>query len=97
MSKDRNFVVLNIFLSYLSITLLCSALEESMPHLRKLLRRKEVIGTGARDTPALKLRWKFLLSNLVYAICSQSHPMVLLFEDLHWATDDALGWLCPFV
>ena len=63
-----------------------------MPHLRELLGRKEVIDIAARDTPALKLRWKFLLSNLVYAMCSQSQPIVLLFEDLHWATDDALGW-----
>lgn len=34
---------------------------------------------------------KFLLSKLVYTISRESHPIAFLFEDLHWADNDALG------
>jgi predicted ATPase len=68
-----------------------SALEESIPHLGALLGRQSPVNRGSGDSQALKLRWKFLLSTLVYAISSQSHPIALVFEDLHWADADTLG------
>ena len=69
------------------------ALEESMPHLRVLLGRQETLDRGGGDSSsgAANLRWKVLLSNLVCAISSRSHPIALLFEDLHWADDDTFG------
>lgn len=66
------------------------ALEESMPHMQVLLGQP-VGPSDSGDGATLKLRWKLLLSNLVYAIASQEHPIVLVFEDLQWADDDTLG------
>ena len=68
-----------------------AALEESMPHLRVLLGRIDSAESSEGDSQAMKLRWKFLLSSLVSAISSKSHPIALVFEDLHWADDDAIG------
>jgi hypothetical protein len=34
---------------------------------------------------------KFLLSKLVCTISTESHPIAFLFEDLHWADNDAFG------
>lgn len=66
-------------------------LEESMPHLRVLLGHQGALDIAGGESGAVKLRWKFLLSNLVRAISSHSHPIALLFEDLHWADDDTFG------
>ena len=68
-----------------------AALEESMPHLRVLLGRHGFVNRGDGISQALTLRWKFLLSSLVSAISSKSHPIALVLEDLHWADDDAIG------
>ena len=76
----------------LTIISLCSALKESMPHLRVLLGSQGSLDrNGVGDTAGMRLGWKFLLSNLVYAISSQSHPIALVFEDLHWADEDTFG------
>jgi hypothetical protein len=39
----------------------------------------------------LNTQLKFLLSKLVYAKSQESHPVALLFEDLHWSDKDVLG------
>ena len=68
-----------------------SDLEEAIPQLRRLLGGRDAPDRGDGDAPALKLRWKFLLSTLVFAISSRSHPIALIFEDLQWADEDTLG------
>lgn len=67
-----------------------TALEQSMPHLRVLLGRRVSRDLGEGDSKAMKLRWRFLLSNLIAAISSKHHPIALLFEDLQWADEDTL-------
>lgn len=63
-----------------------------MPHLRGLLGSREFVNrSGHDDVGSMKMRWKFLLSNLVCAVSSQNHPIALVFEDVHWADDDTLG------
>lgn len=52
-----------------------------MPHLQALMGRQDSVARGDNISQALNLRWKLLLSNLVYAISSQDHPIVLVFED----------------
>ena len=80
-------------LYYLTIFSLHRALAESMPHLRILLGRQETLNRVGSDSSsgAENIRWKVLLSHLVCAISSHSHPIALLFEDLHWADDDTFG------
>lgn len=82
--------VMQLYICRLNV-FLYSALEESIPHLGVLLGCQSPAERGNSDSQALKLRWKFLLSTLVRAISSQSHPIVLVFEDLHWADEDVLG------
>lgn len=48
-------------------------------------------GSDPVVTDGLTQRWKFLLSKLVHAISSGSHPIAVLLEDFHWADRDALG------
>ena len=57
--------------------------------------RSNTESSGDSVSQALKLRWKFQLSNLVYAISNQANPIALVFEDLQWAHTDALGKLSP--
>lgn len=58
--------------------------------------RSNTESSGDSVSQALKLRWKFQLSNLVYAISNQANPIALVFEDLQWAHTDALGKLSPY-
>ncbi|KAL3777487.1 hypothetical protein ACHAWO_007357 [Cyclotella atomus] len=61
-----------------------------MRHLQAFMGRQDSVARGDNISQALNLRWKLLLSNLVYAISSQDHPIALVFEDLHWANEDTL-------
>jgi predicted ATPase len=45
-------------------------------------------------TENLATRWTLLLAKLIYAISKEAHPIALIFEDLHWADQDAIGELC---
>ena len=76
----------------------CSALEESIPNLcafmdddlSSVTSHQSIKSFNAND---LTQQLKFLLSKLVYAISRESHPIAILFEDLHWADRYALGKL----
>lgn len=73
---------------------LLSVLEESIPNLRMFMEGTTKADIGDVKTATdLKQRWKFLLSKLVSAISKESHPIAILFEDIHWADKDALGEL----
>lgn len=67
-------------------------LEESIPNLRIFMEGTTNAKIGDTQTATdLKQRWKFLLSKLVLAISKESHPIAILFEDIHWADKDVLG------
>ena len=53
-------------------------------------RREQDLGSDYAATEVTQ-RWAHLLSKLVYAIAKKSHPVALIFEDLHWADKDSLG------
>jgi predicted ATPase len=57
------------------------------------MSRQDSVHRNDNISQALNLRWKLLLSNLVYAISSQDHHIVLVFEDLHLADEDTIGEL----
>jgi hypothetical protein len=69
----------------------CSALEQSIPNLRVFLGGEDNLECSVGDSQVLHRGWKFLLSNLIFAISRQAHPIALMFEDLQWADEDALG------
>ena len=71
-------------------------LKESIPNLRIFMEVKEGINIFNNDsdhvvTDGLTQRWNFLLSKLVFAISKKSHPIAIVFEDVHFADIDALG------
>lgn len=75
---------------------LYSVLEESIPSLRAFMNKKidsEVYldESNHNVTDGLTQRWTFLLSKLLHAISTESHPIAVSFEDIHWADNDALG------
>ena len=84
-------IIICVYVFLMHGILFSSALEESMPHLRVLLGSQNPSERRGGDMGNMKLRWKVLFSNLVYAISSQQHPIALVFEDLHWADEDTFG------
>eukprot|EP00804_Cyclotella_cryptica_P023452 CCRYP_012112-RA/>CCRYP_012112-RA protein AED:0.05 eAED:0.05 QI:1315/1/1/1/0.75/0.55/9/220/927 len=67
-----------------------TALEQSIPNLRVFLGSEDKLVCAAGDSQVLHRGWKFLLSNLIFAISREAHPIALVFEDLQWADEDAL-------
>lgn len=72
-----------------------SALEEAIPNLHAFMDGDiSIISNDECSsgiiTDNLNQQLKFLLAKLVCAIAQKSHPIVILFEDLHWSDKDAL-------